>query len=311
MARTPQFLKPSSLTNQAAMQREQQRRDDALEASSRVEAMRGSAAGVGGDPAGSAAAAVADHEAASNPHSQYATDDDLTAYAASVSSAFAANSTSDRDRANHSGSQLAATISDFALTVLSTVLTGLGAGTNSAISAGQTLLAALADLQAQIAARVPTIRTISTTAPLTGGGNLSANRALAISAATTSAAGSMSAADKLKLDGIADSAWTAPTLLNGWSNYGGTFAPAGHRLTWKRVYLRGSIAGGATAVGTSIFNLPAGSRPSHDRVFSCVQYTGAAESMFRLVVKTDGSVLISGVTTSFQLSIDGVVFHID
>lgn len=45
-------------------------------------------------------------------------------------------------------------------------------------------------------------RTISTTAPLTGGGDLSANRTLGISAATTGTAGSMSAADKLKLDGI-------------------------------------------------------------------------------------------------------------
>ena len=41
-------------------------------------------------------------------------------------------------------------------------------------------------------------RTISTTAPLTGGGDLSADRTLAISAATSASAGSMSAADKTK-----------------------------------------------------------------------------------------------------------------
>lgn len=46
----------------------------------------------------------------------------------------------------------------------------------------------------------PSSRTISTTAPLSGGGTLAANRALSISAATGSAAGSMSAADKTKLD---------------------------------------------------------------------------------------------------------------
>jgi len=44
--------------------------------------------------------------------------------------------------------------------------------------------------------------TLTTTAPLTGGGDLSANRTLAISAATQSVAGSLSAADKTKLDGI-------------------------------------------------------------------------------------------------------------
>lgn len=51
-------------------------------------------------------------------------------------------------------------------------------------------------------ARVPESRTISTTAPLTGGGDLSVNRTLAISAASGAAAGSMSAADFTKLAGI-------------------------------------------------------------------------------------------------------------
>lgn len=54
-------------------------------------------------------------------------------------------------------------------------------------------------------ARVATTRSISTTAPLTGGGDLSANRTLAISAATSGAAGSMSASDKTKLDAITGS----------------------------------------------------------------------------------------------------------
>lgn len=45
-------------------------------------------------------------------------------------------------------------------------------------------------------------RLINTTAPLTGGGDLSADRTLAISAATTAAAGSMSANDKKKLDNL-------------------------------------------------------------------------------------------------------------
>lgn len=43
-------------------------------------------------------------------------------------------------------------------------------------------------------------RSIATTAPLTGGGDLSADRTLAISAATTTTAGSQSAVDKLKQD---------------------------------------------------------------------------------------------------------------
>lgn len=56
----------------------------------------------------------------------------------------------------------------------------------------------------------PVGRLINTTAPLTGGGDLSADRTLAISAATTGAAGSMSAADKAKLDSLTVSG------LTGW-----------------------------------------------------------------------------------------------
>lgn len=54
----------------------------------------------------------------------------------------------------------------------------------------------------EVTSAVSTARTIATTAPLTGGGDLSANRTLAISAATTAAAGSLSALDKKKLDNV-------------------------------------------------------------------------------------------------------------
>lgn len=55
---------------------------------------------------------------------------------------------------------------------------------------------------------VPSSRIIATTAPLTGGGNLSADRTLAISAASGSAAGSMSAADFTKLANLASDSFT-------------------------------------------------------------------------------------------------------
>lgn len=53
-------------------------------------------------------------------------------------------------------------------------------------------------------------RRIDTTAPLTGGGDLSANRTLGISAATTAAAGSMSATDKTRSD-----AYYAANIITG------------------------------------------------------------------------------------------------
>lgn len=53
-------------------------------------------------------------------------------------------------RSNHTGTQLAATISDFASTVLATVLSGFSAGANVAIAATDTILQAFAKVQGQI-----------------------------------------------------------------------------------------------------------------------------------------------------------------
>lgn len=53
-------------------------------------------------------------------------------------------------RANHTGTQTASTISDFAATVRSTVLTGLSTATSAAIAATDSVLGALGKLQAQV-----------------------------------------------------------------------------------------------------------------------------------------------------------------
>jgi hypothetical protein len=55
-------------------------------------------------------------------------------------------------RANHTGTQTASTISDFATTVLGTVLTGLSTATNAAIAATDSALVAFGKLQAQVSA---------------------------------------------------------------------------------------------------------------------------------------------------------------
>lgn len=55
-----------------------------------------------------------------------------------------------RDRTNHTGTQLSSTISDFASSVLSTALAGLSTAANAVISSADTVLTALGKLQAQI-----------------------------------------------------------------------------------------------------------------------------------------------------------------
>lgn len=83
--------------------------------------------------------------------------DTSIATTAFVTAADTAASTSDRARANHTGTQLASTISDFAATVRSTILTGLSLVTGTAIAATDTVLVAFGKLQTQITNNLATL----------------------------------------------------------------------------------------------------------------------------------------------------------
>lgn len=123
-----------------------------------------------------------------------------------------------------------------------------GTGTASGTNTGDQTLAGLGG--------VPTTRTLSTTAPITGGGDLSANRTLAISAATTGAAGSMSATDKTKLDAmdvavVELSTWTPLIQASG----GGgsypvnTYSTGNYIKTGNLVYLEAKLTLGTVVAG--------------------------------------------------------------
>lgn len=57
------------------------------------------------------------------------------------------------NRADHFGTQLASTISDFAASVLATVLTGLSLASSAAVTAADSVLVAIGKLQAQVSLR--------------------------------------------------------------------------------------------------------------------------------------------------------------
>ncbi|HET7485831.1 MAG TPA: hypothetical protein VFJ64_10725 [Solirubrobacterales bacterium] len=86
------------------------------------------------------------------------------------------------------------------------VVAAIRATLADAANAGSMSAADFLKLAGLPSSAVPTTRTVGTTAPLTGGGDLSADRTLAISAASGVAAGSMSAADFTKLAGLPSSA---------------------------------------------------------------------------------------------------------
>lgn len=129
---------------------------------------------------------------------------------------------------------------------------------------------------------VPTTRTIATTAPLTGGGDLSANRTLAISAATGGAAGSMSAADKTKLD-----AATATPTASAITKYD---AAAG--LAANLVTVPANAAPSAPASGWAIYS------DSSDGRLKAVSATGLVAEIARLMLTKNSKTLSANNTTA-------------
>ncbi len=117
----------------------------------------------------------------------------------------------------------------FATDVLATVIAGLSTATATAITAADTVLSALGKLQGQITANVTSIGlkadksiTISTTAPITGGGDLSANRTLAMPAATSLVSGYLTTTDWNTFNGkgsgtVTGVTGTAPVVSSGGS----------------------------------------------------------------------------------------------
>lgn len=97
-------------------------------------------------------------------------------------------------RANHTGAQLASTISDLASAVLAVVLSGLSLATSTAVVSTDSILVAIGKLQAQVTLRALSSRSVSAGTGLTGGGDLTADRT--ISMPNTGTAGTYGAADK-------------------------------------------------------------------------------------------------------------------
>ena len=139
------------------------------------------------------------------------------------------------NRANHTGTQLASTISNFAATVIATVLTGFAAaGTRTAIVATDSILTAFGKVQKYLndlaavafsgsasdlsAGTLPAARFDDTAHGARAGGTLHA------SVVAAGAAGFMTGADKTKLDGVATGATanSADATLLARANHTGT-----------------------------------------------------------------------------------------
>lgn len=101
--------------------------------------------------------------------------------------------------------------------------------------------------------------------------------------------------------------WIAPTLLNGWLNYGNGYNNAGYyKDDLGIVHLRGLIKSGTLA--QIVFYLPVGYRPLTTNMIGSISSNGTNDIATRLEIRNDGSVypMVGG---SAFFSLDGITFR--
>jgi hypothetical protein len=102
------------------------------------------------------------------------------------------------------------------------------------------------------------------------------------------------------------------TLENGWTNYDSVNYGAArcHKTQDGTCHLKGSISGGTVTVGTQLFVLPEGFRPSKTMYAICYSHNGSSAILGSIRILQTGEVSIrSGANNLFTL--DGVSFKAD
>lgn len=100
--------------------------------------------------------------------------------------------------------------------------------------------------------------------------------------------------------------WIAPTLINGWVNADFMNISGYLKDDFGNVRLRGRIKSGS--IGSVVFYLPPGYRPSTDLYPACSSDNGTTLVASRIVVKSNGQVVVDiGSNTQFYL--DGITFR--
>lgn len=100
--------------------------------------------------------------------------------------------------------------------------------------------------------------------------------------------------------------YIAPTLQNGWTNMGGSFATVGYfKGPDSVVHLKGMIKAGTVTNGTVLFNLPAGYRPLNEHRFAVPSGNGTSDVFGEISVQAIGNVaIIAGSGAGGWISLD-------
>jgi hypothetical protein len=111
-------------------------------------------------------------------------------------------------------------------------------------------------------------------------------------------------------------AWIAPTLLNGWTVYSdvnGTYNVGYMKDSLGFVHIKGTIKGGTTTGGTTLFTLPSGYRPSQPATFPTISNSnssGFTAVLNNVSIKPTGEVYLPNPGSgNVWLALDGITFR--
>jgi hypothetical protein len=180
---------------------------------------------------------------------------------------------------------------------------------------------------------VPTTRNVSTGTGLTGGGNLSADRtiALANTAVTPGTYGNATQSASVTVDAQGRiTATSQPTITPaltsitgydsglqnfsysaGWANYSASAFIPSYRKLGNLVILSGLVARSTTS-GTTIATLPVGYRPPHIRSYFSALYLGGVRELCFIYIYPAGTIDLiapTPATTIVWISLDGLSFY--
>ena len=97
--------------------------------------------------------------------------------------------------------------------------------------------------------------------------------------------------------------WAAPTLTNGWVNFGAGYSPAGYfKDPWGVVHLRGMVNSGA--INSAVFTLPAGYFPGYAE-----RHAITSNGVFGAVEISTGGAVVPITGTNSNLTLDGITFR--
>jgi hypothetical protein len=107
--------------------------------------------------------------------------------------------------------------------------------------------------------------------------------------------------------------WYVMSLLNGFSNYGGSWPPASAHYLNKVVHIRGVLNAPNSSVGNPICVLPAAYRPTANQIFVVDAFAGTLGPTRRIDILTDGTILnpTGDLTAAKYFSLCGIAYRTD